>query len=289
MVVKKDLHVVSGLQLEVYTDDSATDTSLPVTVFFLLHGRYGSTNSDYLQKSLNGIFEECYNSHSASERRRDLVVVAFDQRNHGQRLVKEEANVAWHERGRHNEKHAIDQYTLQAGTALDVSFLINFLPSYLFPSGERKIEEWGTGGISLGGHASWIALSKEPRLSFGVLIIGCPDYISLMTQRAQRASVPFAPPAIPDSFLEYVKKNDPAQQPYKVTNQSNPFFGKKICVLSGGADTLVPWTSSKEFVEGLEVGDGVKEVFVEEAAGHECTPAMVDKLAKFVWRMSLSK
>ncbi|EIW84185.1 hypothetical protein CONPUDRAFT_163374, partial [Coniophora puteana RWD-64-598 SS2] len=105
MTVKKDLHVVSGLQLEVYTDDGATDISLPVTVFFLLHGRYGSTNSDYLRNSLDGIFKE-YGSHSASERRRELVVVAFDQRNHGQRLVKIEANVGWHEKGKHNEKHA---------------------------------------------------------------------------------------------------------------------------------------------------------------------------------------
>jgi hypothetical protein len=49
---------------------------------------------------------------------------------------------------------------LIVGTARDVSYLIDFLPSFLYPNGERTIVEWGVGGISLGGHTTWIALRQ---------------------------------------------------------------------------------------------------------------------------------
>ena len=49
--------------------------------------------------------------------------------------------------------------TFLAGTAQDVSYLIDFLPSYLFPSNERPIAQWLIGGKSLGGHATWISFT----------------------------------------------------------------------------------------------------------------------------------
>jgi len=55
---------------------------------------------------------------------------------------------------------------LEAGTAEDVSFLIDHLPSFLYPLGERTIVEWGIGGTSLGGHSTWIALSRGTCLLF---------------------------------------------------------------------------------------------------------------------------
>ena len=47
-----------------------------------------------------------------------------------------------------------------AGTAHDVSFLIDFLPAYLFPNEERTISQWLVTGISLGGHSTWIVLKN---------------------------------------------------------------------------------------------------------------------------------
>ena len=44
------------------------------------------------------------------------------------------------------------------GTMRDMSFLIDFLPSFLYPTGRMPIVEWGVAGKSLGGHATWIAL-----------------------------------------------------------------------------------------------------------------------------------
>ena len=44
------------------------------------------------------------------------------------------------------------------GTAQEVSFLIDFLPAYLFPEGDRKIDTWAVAGVSLGGHSAWHCL-----------------------------------------------------------------------------------------------------------------------------------
>ena len=52
------------------------------------------------------------------------------------------------------------RFACTAGTAQDVSFLIDFLPSYLFPNGERTVTKWVCAGRSLGGHATWLALKN---------------------------------------------------------------------------------------------------------------------------------
>ena len=59
-----------------------------------------------------------------------------------------------------NPTHAQDMYSILCGTAHDVSMLIDYLPSYLFPNDENEIVDWGVCGVSLGGHAVWICLSQ---------------------------------------------------------------------------------------------------------------------------------
>lgn len=123
----------------------------------------------------------------------------------------------------------------------------------------------------------------EPRIKFGIPIIGCPDFITLMSGRAEKCGLPFGPPHVPNSLLSYINQHDPASLPYKVENRSNPFWGKKILVLSGRIDTLVPWTATSDFVEKLQVGkEGLKKVVVIPDAGHECTAAMVAEAAEFI-------
>lgn len=57
-----------------------------------------------------------------------------------------------------SELDSVVKFAITAGTHRDISFLIDFLPSYLFPHGEQTIERWMLAGISLGGHATWHAL-----------------------------------------------------------------------------------------------------------------------------------
>jgi hypothetical protein len=67
----------------------------------------------------------------------------------------------------------------EAGTAEDVSFLIDHLPSFLYPLGERTIVEWGICGVSLGGHSTWIALARGTCQMF----LPTPPYLHLQPFR----------------------------------------------------------------------------------------------------------
>lgn len=133
-----------------------------------------------------------------------------------------------------------------------------------------------------------IPRSIEPRLSLAVPIIACPDYTKLITKRAKYSGISLAPPHYPDSLRTYIERNDPARAPYTASDASNPFLGKKVLVLSGGEDPLVPFVHSQEFVDGLNVGPkGIKKVYVAPGVGHECTPEMVKQMADFIFENAL--
>ncbi|KAG7089649.1 hypothetical protein E1B28_011311 [Marasmius oreades] len=266
---------VGGLPVNVYSTSSSF--TKPVVICFLLHGRKSTTIS--LVPHIEEILRKC------PQVEKELALVAFDHRNHGHRLVDAKANEGWHEDpAKSNPAHAIDMYTIQAGTARDITFLIDFLPAYLFPRSDVTIAEWGVAGISLGGHSTWISLAQEPRITFGIPIIGCPDFLTLMTERAKKFNISLeGSEYLPDSILGLIRKSDPVTTPSRRSDPSNPFLNKKILVLSGGNDTLVPWRTSEYFVNELEVGrKGYKEVYVHPEAGHEFTKEMEKKMIDFL-------
>ncbi|TVY88651.1 hypothetical protein LAWI1_G006771, partial [Lachnellula willkommii] len=116
-----------------------------------------------------------WNQRAPGDRKVGLIAVAFDQRNHGTREVKAIANESWKSG---NETHAQDMFSIFHGTALDTSLLIDHLGSYVFNEPDSPpIEQHLVMGISLGGHAAWQVLFNDPRVTAGVVIIGCPDYM----------------------------------------------------------------------------------------------------------------
>lgn len=172
------------------------------------------------------------------------------------------------------------------GTARDTSLLMDYLASFIFPTGEHTISENLVLGVSLGGHAAWSCLLHEPRVSAGVVIIGCPDYLNLMVDRARLSKLPSwtksNPPgteilgseAFPTSFVDIVKQYDPASLilSHVDTGSSSPLregplpeptdkekqelrplltrclAGKRILNLSGGIDKLVPYHRGEAFL-----------------------------------------
>ncbi|ETW82929.1 hypothetical protein HETIRDRAFT_54410 [Heterobasidion irregulare TC 32-1] len=286
--IVKNTYNVGGLLVHIYSKPnllSVSGASKEIAALFLLHGRTGSADDPYIGGTAQSAFDWA-EQHPGQQR--DFIVIAFDHRNHGHRLVDALGNKGWKKDQKsedHNERHA----QVSSGTARDVSFLIDFLPSYLFPRDERTIVEWVVAGISLGGHSTWIALKNDPRVKIGIPVIGCPDYLALLASRAEHAGVTLAPPYVPASLLSIIRREDPAAVSIRASEASaNPFLGKKILVLSGAADKLVPWVASKEFVEALHVGEGGrKQVVLEESAGHEYTDRMKAELVKFFWEEAL--
>ena len=99
-----------------------------------------------------------------------LIVVGLDQRNHGQRQIDIRCNAGW------GPATPADMYGILVGTAMDVSLLIDLLPARLGIATDRV----GMSGISLGGHATLLAMSLEMRIGVGAAIVGSGDFRTLM-------------------------------------------------------------------------------------------------------------
>ncbi|KAI0667808.1 hypothetical protein C8Q78DRAFT_1081694 [Trametes maxima] len=328
--VSKQTLVIAGITVNVFAQADCATWTAPgdVAVLFLLHGR--TQSAETVEHVARSILEDVRERGKAGADADELIVVTFDHRNHGTRLVDARANWHWTDDPETtNVRHAIDMYAIQTGTAADVSFLIDFLPAYLFPNDERAVGKWLIAGISLGGHATWIVLkngaaegdardpdyryvhgpsrSQNPCVMCGdgaqltentptrAGSTGCPEYLKLIAGRAaENGIVALAPPHFPASFVAYVRAHDPASASFTAGDSgANPFWGKKVLVLSGKEDVLVPWSASEAFVGALDVGEreggggGVKEVVVEEGTGHACSEGMVRRAAGFVWEHAL--
>ena len=123
-----------------------------VCITFHMHGRTGSARREHdlvreLWQNAVGEREGLQGAH----RVRDLIIVSLDQRNHGHRTTNELGQRTWKEG---NPTHGIDQYAMYHGTAMDVSYLMDLLPAYLFPNGERIVSLFAVTGKSMGGHAA---------------------------------------------------------------------------------------------------------------------------------------
>jgi hypothetical protein len=127
---------------------------------------------------------------------------------------------------------------------------------------------------------------KEPRIRIGIPICGCPDFIALIEHRAdaERPSpgIPRTPRpySIPTSLRTLVRASD--------TAPATAFVGKRILVLAGADDKLVPWETSRRFVEALDVGQGGRKmVTVVPGVKHEFTGGMREEMCQFFWEEAL--
>jgi len=77
---------------------------------------------------------------------------------------------------------ALIKLSVYHGTALDTSFLIDHLGSYVLSGPNAPhIDQHLILGISLGGHAAWQAFFNDPRVTAAIVIIGCPDYMRMFS------------------------------------------------------------------------------------------------------------
>ncbi|KAF8638187.1 hypothetical protein AX17_002384 [Amanita inopinata Kibby_2008] len=237
MNISQEDIVIGGLIPTVFRQSSIS-APRRISLLFLLHGRQRS--ADRLKEVARSVIQSCC-------------------RDHGRRLVSAAANGVWNDaEDAQNDRHALD--IIQGLFDLQKR---DFLPFYLFPSGERTIDRWVVAGISLGGHSAWLALSQDPRVKY--------------------ANIPVTPPYFPCNLQDHIHQCGPTSVPYRATNSSNPFIGKKILIITGEDDCLVPWNVYEQFVNELEVGDeGTKRVHIIKGVGHKCTEEMIGKASEFI-------
>ena len=104
-----------------------------------------------------------------------------------------------------------------------------------------------------------------------------------MEQRAEKLGIPRTAPYFPESLRALVRTYDTVVAP------PGTFVGKRILVLGGADDTLVPWSTSRAFVEALDVGEhGRKRVVVQPGVKHEFPDEMREELFRFFWEEALA-
>ncbi|EKG10755.1 hypothetical protein MPH_12138 [Macrophomina phaseolina MS6] len=310
-VSQKTLHI-AGILTTVYGLEELSSPAQPVACLWLLHPRLQTQScmAPIAAQAIAAWNKRVQSGAAGAGKGKGLIAVSFDQRNHGTRQVDALSNEAWRSG---NPRHAQDMFSIYHGTANDTSLLLSYLPAYITP----QLTQHFVLGISLGGHAAWLVALHEPRITSAVSIIGCPDYTSLMRQRAEKSKLQTwvsSEPAgsrfvgsadFPRALVEAVARYDPAgllmhsiadsNAPTAAEKQrladelKNHLKGKRILNLSGGADKLVPYACGERFLDFLKksirddpaLGLELEDLIFNEA-GHETTPAMAERAVNFI-------
>ena len=299
--ISKHTYCIAGILTTVYGLDELSLSTRDVGCLWLLHPRLQdqSCMKPVATSTIHEWNERVRNSDMKAEPM-GLIAVSFDQRNHGSREVAPIANEAWRSG---NKRHAQDMFASYRmpqshrssfvitdfqvdGTAMDNSQLLTHLTAYIFPKSERVISNNMVLGVSLGGHAAWHCIMHDPRITSAIVIIGCPDYVRLMTDRARLSKLATwmksSPPGheflgsedFPNGLLEAVEKNDPAglllgelrvrddgvysrgptdaELKRLIPAMKSSLQGKRVLNMSGGADKLVPYKCGAPFLKWLK-------------------------------------
>ncbi|KAI0885892.1 Alpha/Beta hydrolase protein [Annulohypoxylon maeteangense] len=307
---------IAGLKVNVYGLSELPEGAAKISCLWLHHPRLRS--KDDMTNIADQILT-AYHQKSSSER--GLIAVAFDQRNHGSRLVDERANDDWRSG---NPTHAQDMFGIITGTVVDNINLLDLIEGHLFGAGSgpgttsdggtRHIDHNLVLGVSLGGHSAWQLLFAEPRVTAGVMVIGCPDYSYLMKDRARLSKLQtfmekdgqsfFGSKDFPDALIKACNKYDPRSILFNNRDKTistkdsatiRPVLDSRVSkkrfqVLSGGADKLVPYRISEPFMQFFKIAinswytDG--GIYVEDnvypGVGHEFNMDMKKDAVRFV-------
>ncbi|KAF1931269.1 uncharacterized protein M421DRAFT_90343 [Didymella exigua CBS 183.55] len=315
--VSQQTLTIAGIHVTIHGLAEVPPTADSVTCLWLLNPRLQT------KETMAPVAAQIISGWNATNpKKTGLIAAAFDQRNHGTRLVDKLHNEAWRQG---NDTHAQDMFGCYHGTATDTSQLIDHLPSYIFrdPTSPRITAHMAL-GISLGGHATWHCLLADPRITAGVVGIGCPDYTRLMTDRARLSKrttfTATAPPGasflgscdFPPALQRAVAQYDPAglltPGVFNPTGPDAPLTpvaldrfarlarerlrGKAILNLGGAADKLVPYAAGRPFLDTLKRvlrDDPSLDLRLEdvqfEGVGHAFPPAMVQTATAWICRL----
>ncbi|PLN79465.1 Alpha/Beta hydrolase protein [Aspergillus taichungensis] len=305
--VSRKTFTIAGIQVTVFGLDELPACEIEISCIWLLHPRLSTKErmsgiANEIVTSWNKQVSDDRNTSNALPPRKGVIAIALDHRNHGTRLVEPSRNGNWREG---NARHADDMYNTYHGTAQDVSMLIDHLPSAISVC---TINQNVVLGVSLGGYAAWHCILHDPRITAAVVIIGSPDYMNLMVDRARLSKLPSwkrgDPPgsqflhseSFPSTLIEMVHKYDPAclflgglnAEPGTVPLRKGPIAdptdiekkslrpllmqtlgGKQILNISGGRDKAIPYPHAEAFLNWLKRATAADGWFADGAVNFE--------------------
>ncbi|KAK7419264.1 hypothetical protein QQX98_003416 [Neonectria punicea] len=258
---------IAGIPLYLFGVDELNEKQRKgTTVLFHIHGRT-RTYKD-AEKIAYKLLHEWRARGSPTK---GLVVATFDNRNHGTRAIDEISIQDW---AAGNPRHAQDMLSTIDGIVADIETSVTFLESYV--EGIFTPKDFIVTGISLGGHVTWNVLAKDPRIRAGIAIVGSPDLTSMLLERLAiykgTQDVAADTKEWPRSIAKLYEERD---------KNIEDITGKKILILNGAVDPLVPSRFTHRWVEKFAGNNDV--VFVEqEAVGHGLSAEMMEKLVAWV-------
>lgn len=205
---------LGGIEVMVFGADGPTDKPLVI----VMHGLTGTLYSDLFR---------CRDLAEAG-----FVAVAFDQRNHGRRLVDSRC----HEYV--TEASAVNLAGTVCGTAMDVSLLLDLLPLKA-GIGTGPV---GMTGFSLGGFATFAAMAFDPRIQVGAPFIASGHYRAhweAMYRLEEEPKAPFEAYYPPD-LDQRLGRFDLSAHPERLAD-------RPILMLNGDADEIVPIEGNRAF------------------------------------------
>ncbi|KAK9455437.1 Alpha/Beta hydrolase protein [Dipodascopsis uninucleata] len=259
---------IAGILVYVYGLEELTEAQKNnVVVFFHIHGRtrtYKNSEEVILQ-----ILADVRKVAGPSGTKKGFIGVTFDNRNHGARTVDEMSIATWKDG---NDNHALDMMSMIDGIAVDIQTVMKYLECYLKVI---KPTQFIITGKSLGGHVTWNLLSSDPQVFAAISVVGCPDMSSLMAERIGGYSK-----------LEEIRENTPRWPTsltpiYKARDELiTHISGKKILILNGELDTLVPDKFTRAYIE--KYGGNNEIVYIcQPSVGHWLSWEMIDKMVEW--------
>ncbi|KAK5657360.1 hypothetical protein OQA88_3426 [Cercophora sp. LCS_1] len=256
---------ISGLLVDIHGLSELAPSATRITCLWLHHPR-GTTKARMVDIAARAVYE--WNK-SPSASRTGLIALAWDQRNHGTRLIHEVSNESW-KKG--NETHAQDMFGMVSGAVVDQGILLDAVGGYLFRERrDRVIDRHLALGVSLGGHSVWQTIFREERVRAGVMVVACPDYMCLMEERAKRSKLATCQEGaflgsrdFPPELVAACEKFDPkallfgtapvggtAEEARAALEKKvgGRLDGKSFLICSGEDDKLVPYARGKAFIE----------------------------------------
>ncbi|KAG9128386.1 hypothetical protein FRC07_014800 [Ceratobasidium sp. 392] len=258
----------------IYTDPIHSFSS-KIAVLFLLHGHPSSAR--HMKPIVNGIFDLTtkMTETAFADSNQNLVIVTLDLK-------------PADDQERLDESESERLYRQQERMAESVSALIDRLPSLLSPNYDKIFDTWMVAGVSLGAHAAWLAIDRDPRLSVCIPVIGSPDFLDIATQRSSSPGVPLVSSYMSSSIRNYIIKNDPVSRKRSPSQQTS-FMNKHVLALAGAQDGMIPLLATRAFLDRIDVGPaGTKRLVIQQGVGHQCTREMVREMAKLVWKVVLA-
>ncbi|WOO79942.1 uncharacterized protein LOC62_02G003456 [Vanrija pseudolonga] len=270
---------IADLDVHVFGLDEIRGSDLPIGVVTIAHG--WANKASQMDGMATGVLGEIrrLDREAGGTRRRDVLVVTMDQRNHGERRRHRKGNLPFPK----NPHRLVDMAVNITSGMADQTFIYDFLPIYLFPHGERVIEEWMPCGLSLGGHQTWRLLKSDPRIRLGAPIISIPPELfgtGFLFKYGEAAG------AVPAAY-------GPALDRFYLLPEGG-YEGKKIFCLYGELDMVIPVEIglaqlAKNKANAESKPGGLVESYIQKNRGHVITPEMVVLLSAFFHRHGFAR